>query len=61
MGWNIALVIFNTLFLLCVGFSSSKWENIYLRAEGKKVFAKQMLVNCQLKQSCDVGDNKIGF
>ena len=34
--WNIAFVIFYTLFLLCVGFSASKWENIYLRVEGKK-------------------------
>jgi hypothetical protein len=30
-------------------------------SQGKKILAKQMLVNCQLKQSCDVGDNKIGF
>lgn len=61
IDWNIAFVIFNTLFLLCVGFSASKWENRYLRVEGKKVLAKQMLTNCQFKQSCVVGGNKIGF
>lgn len=36
MDQNIAFVIFNNLFLLCVGFSASKWENVYLRVEGKK-------------------------
>lgn len=29
--------------------------------QGENVLAKQMLANCPLKQSCDVGDNKIGF
>lgn len=57
---DCSLCDFQYALLPCVRFSTSKWENIYLRVEGKEVLAKQMLVNCQLKQSCDIGD-KIGF
>lgn len=38
-----------------------KMEKYISESQEEKVLAKQMLVNCQLKQSCDAGDNKIGF
>lgn len=53
---------FSILFSCCVLGSALPNGKIYIwELKGKKVFAKQMLVNCQLKQSCNAGDNKIGF